>query len=178
VDRSVSSCLFGVHMDHKETRANGAVHLIPTCFWHQRLLRSRRAKSVNGMGIRWTAPLARVSLWSMWTPLLACARILLLRRVEGITVDLILCCPSAAGGFIPAAYSLIRRSFISNGCGHDPPLLSAPLKYSDGCRSHRISLSLDSLFNELTSPITYPHLLLASKPAPQATCQKCRRHGD
>lgn len=29
----------------------------------------------------------------------------------------------------------------------------------------------------LTSPMTCYHLLLAPKPAPQATCQKCRRHG-
>jgi len=28
-----------------------------------------------------------------------------------------------------------------------------------------------------TSPMTDTHLLLAPKPAPQATCQKCRRHG-
>jgi len=28
-----------------------------------------------------------------------------------------------------------------------------------------------------TSPMTCYHLLLAPKPAPQATCQKCRRHG-
>ena len=27
----------------------------PTCFWHPRLLRSRRAKSAEGMGVRWTA---------------------------------------------------------------------------------------------------------------------------
>jgi len=32
-------------------------------------------------------------------------------------------------------------------------------------------------FIGLTSPVTYPRLLLASEPASQAKCQKFRRHG-
>jgi hypothetical protein len=34
----------------------------PTCFWHPRLLRSRRAKSAEGMGVRWTALFGRFVL--------------------------------------------------------------------------------------------------------------------
>ena len=30
--------------------------LATTCFWHQRLLRSRRAKSAEGMVVKWIGP--------------------------------------------------------------------------------------------------------------------------
>jgi len=162
---------------------------IPTCFWHQSLLRRRRARSAEGMGIRCIG-------------LFAFSFVHFTEGVDsqidnsavanGDLLSLTSLCRSAifparsAAGFHSSSAARLSSSPNSRRCsrlGHRAILHSVSggptLFHSATSPTPALSADFSGIFFLLrTSPMTYPYLLLASEPAPQAKCQKCQRHRD
>jgi len=84
---------------------------------------------------------------------------------------------------VHCSLGFISNSLRCSRIGH-PEFLHAgsgnpTLLHSATSLTPTLSADFSGIFILLrTSPVRYPHLLLASEPALQAKCQKCRRHGD